>query len=362
MNIKQINQNSDRYTNESTQWKISASKDIKPIYLPIGVNPLNLLPVLEVDGVIVEVGEYKLISQTTLNNIKDSNNPHYNLNENGVVKGVSIGKTIPTLRINLDSLQSLSEERDIVNRNASVNSVQYIFQGETIPNTNLSLNLVKQINYTLNPNVDRPKDTYNLTELQLAPLDVYDIRTETALNNQDLNNNIFSYSKLETYLNSVKETQMGLQKDFSLIKEVFWEGKLPADLNTYKITKMATAEDKLEEGDIQIVYKNSQPILNISPKAPENENVQLPKIPTSDLKIYVVAGKKNNRVLVYEKDPSTGNGGQVKYKFFSGKRFVGSFHKNYNNQQIYKVWDNNTSTLLLGYGISDETNGIFEDT
>jgi hypothetical protein len=343
MNKKLIGQNPERYSKMGAQWKISASKNVTPIYLPIGINPLNLLPVLEVDGVMVEVGDYKLISQATLNNIMESNNPHHDLNENGVVKGVSIGKTIPTLRINLDSLTLAGEKRDTLNRNAGVVSVDYIYEGTMVPNTNLSQNIVDQINYTLNPDIDRPKDTYNLAELQLAPIDVYDISTENALTEQDLVDNIFSYSKLSDYLNAVKETQIGLQKDFFLIKQVFWEGKVPGDLNTYKVTKMATAEDQYESDDIQIVYKSAQPIINIVASPPPTTNVEVPKAVTNnDIQLWAISGKTalpQDQYGVYENDPSTGKKGKKLQTIGPGGRFIGSFFKRFDNKSIYKVYD-----------------------
>lgn len=341
MNKKLIGQNPERYKREGAQWKISSSPNVEPLYLPIGVNPTDLLPVLEVDGVIVEVGGYKLISQTTLNNIKDSNNPHYDLNENGKVNGVSIGKTIPTLKINLDSLTQSANERDILNRNAGVASVEYIYEGATVGDTNLSVNLVKQINYTLNPNIDRPKDTYTLTELQLASNDVYDIKTEAVVNTQDLEGSIFSYSKLEEFLNAAKDTQINLQKDFTLIKEVFWEGKLPTELNTFKVTKMATAEDKFEEGDIQLVYKSAQPIISVVATPPSNENVQLPKIKTSNVQIWAVSGKGYISIGLYDKDPTTGGGrGRKLRSYGAGARFLGELtDKKFENKPVYRVYD-----------------------
>lgn len=358
MNKKLVTQNPDRYTKEGAQWKISASPNIKPIYLPKGVNPSELLPLLTVDGIIVEVGEYKLISQATLDYIKEYNNPHYDIVQNGEVMGKPIGKTIRTIKVNLDSLSTSANERDILNRNAGVASVEYIYESNPIPNTDLSQNLVDQINYTLNPNYNRPKDTYNLAELQLGPADAYDIRPFNALNAQDLENNIFSYGKLEDYLNTVKEKQINLQRDFSLLKEVFWEGKLPTELTTYKITKMATAEDKLEEGDIQIVYKNSQPILSVVPKAPENENVQLPKIPPSNIVVYAVAGRKGSFVTLTKEDPTAGGGGKST-KYYSGKQFLGEKWKVVNGKQVYKVYDTD-GIRLLGYIVEDRKDAVVQ--
>ena len=86
MSIKQINQNPERYTTDGKNWKISASKDIRPIYLPIGVPLNNLKPVIKGNGIVVKIGLDYLCSLQTLNDIKNSNNPHYDIVENGKLK------------------------------------------------------------------------------------------------------------------------------------------------------------------------------------------------------------------------------------------------------------------------------------
>ena len=49
--MKTISQNPDRYSKVGSSWVISASKDIKPIYLPIGVSLTNLKPVIKANGI-----------------------------------------------------------------------------------------------------------------------------------------------------------------------------------------------------------------------------------------------------------------------------------------------------------------------
>ena len=103
MSIKQINQNPERYTTDGKNWKISASTNIKPIYLPIGVTLNNLKPIIKANGMVVKVGEDYLCSTQTLNDIKDSKNPHYDIVENGKLKvkdkEVVIGKTIKIIEL-----------------------------------------------------------------------------------------------------------------------------------------------------------------------------------------------------------------------------------------------------------------------
>jgi hypothetical protein len=359
--MKTISQNADRYSKVGTSWVISASPDIKPINLPIGVNPTDLLPILEVDGIIVEVGEYKLISQKTLNLIKDSNNPHYDLNKNGEVKGVPIGQTIPHIKINTDTLHKSADERTILNRNAGVSHVDYIYDGNYVGGTTLSQNLVSQINYTLNPDINRPKDTYIITDLQLSPDDAYTVTTANALDSQDLVNNIFSYSKLSDYLNLIKEKQILLQKDFNTIKEVFYEGKIPPGLTTQTFNKMATAEDEYTPGDVQIIYKSAQPNITVVASPPADTNVQLPKDVPPEIKIYSISGKLvfNSSVntfggtSVFKNDPTIGNRGKQVQLLIPGSKFIGQYYKDFKSKKVYKVYDSQ-GTSLIGY-IEDGT-------
>ena len=65
--MKLISQNQERYSKQGSSWVISASKDIKPIKLPIGVPLSNLKPLILTDGIIVKVGDAYLCSITTLN-------------------------------------------------------------------------------------------------------------------------------------------------------------------------------------------------------------------------------------------------------------------------------------------------------
>lgn len=346
--IKEINQNPQRYSLKQDRYQISATSSIKPLDLPIGAPPQGLLPLLEVDGVIVEVGQHKLVSQTTLDIIKNSNNPHYDIKSNGEVKGVKIGQTIPHITVNINNLTQSAAERDVLNLNGAVVGVDYIFNGETVPNTDLSLNLVKQINYTLNPSASRPEDTYTIVDLVEGSDEVYSIVPFNALNAQDLTNNIFSYTKLSNYLDLVKEKQILLQKDFNNVKSVFYESKIPTGLKKYTVTKMATAEDVKVPGDVQIVYKSAQPILAVVASPPPNseDNTGLPPIPQTKIQIWAVSGNSPVPVRVYEKE---GNKGRLLQKYGPGKKFIGEYmNKSFEGKKVYRVTGEN-SFATIGY-------------
>ncbi len=254
---KPINQNEERYITKSDRYQISATSSIKPLDLPFGEMPENLLPVLEVDGIIVNVGEYKLVSQATLDTIKESNNPHYDIKDNGEVKGKKIGQTIPSITLDMDKLSSVIKERDILNRVAGVTDVEYVTEGALIEETLIPLNLIQQINYTLNQDVDRPMDTYTLAELQLSDESNYDL-TNIKIVTRQSDKEIFDNTKLEVFLADIKTRMQALGKDFDTIKDIHYSGLIPNDVNTFSITKMATAEDVQEADDFQIVYKSSK--------------------------------------------------------------------------------------------------------
>lgn len=150
--MKTISQNPDRYSKQGSNWIISADKAITPITLPIGVPLQNLKPLIQANGIIVKVGEDYLCSLTTLNLIKDSNNPHYDIVQNGTLKvkdkDVVIGKTIKIIELDISRLESIGNLQDTKGIKAGVSSVEYIYEGsktDGIPN-----NLITQINYTLN--------------------------------------------------------------------------------------------------------------------------------------------------------------------------------------------------------------------
>jgi hypothetical protein len=170
MSIKEINQNPERYTNEGAQWKISASKDIKPIYLPIGLPLKNLKPVIKGNGIIVKIGLDYLCSQQTLKDIKDSKNPHYDIVENGKIKvkdkEVGMGKTIKIIELDVTKLQGIITGRDLQNRQAGVVDISYIDDIQNGVVEGIPIKLIEQINYTLDTESIRPSDKFEVVDYQ----------------------------------------------------------------------------------------------------------------------------------------------------------------------------------------------------
>jgi len=264
--MKTISQNPDRYSKVASSWVISASKDIKPINLPIGVPLQNLKPLIQADGIIVKVGEVYLCSLTTLNLIKESNNPHYDIVENGKIivkdKEVSIGKTIKVIELDISRLESIGELQDTKGIKAGVSSVEYIYEGnktDGVPN-----NLITQINYTLNKDSIRGLDVYTLYQLKLAPDSAYSLSAlDIVLQPQ---NELLDLSKLKVFTEGVRERLTLLRADFNMIKKTFFEGIIPLNLGKVEITGNSLsdpAQQLLGAKDYhQVIYKEVGAVQN----------------------------------------------------------------------------------------------------
>ena len=252
--MKLISQNPERYSKQGSSWVISANADslnkgVTPLSLPIGVPLSNLKPLIKADGIIVKVGDAYLCSITTLNLIKQSNNPHYDIVQNGAVKvkdkSVVIGKTIKIIELKLANLTAIMDERDVLNKNAGV--VDVVYGGETDLVDGVPKGLIDQINYTLDKVSERPMDEYSIFDFysmvdyknnekashyKITPLLVQTQQADT----------IFDPKKLREYLIEVADKLKLLEIDFNLIQDVFYDAKLPNNPNTYTETKQATQD------------------------------------------------------------------------------------------------------------------------
>jgi hypothetical protein len=249
MSIKEINQNPERYTTDGKNWKISASKDVKPIYLPIGVTIENLKPVIKANGVIVKVGNNHLCSLTTLNSIKESKNPHYDIVQNGSIKvkdkEVIMGKTIKIIELDISKLQGLADSREFMNRQSGVINVEYTNEGKELIE-GMPQKLIDQINYTLDKGSNRPKDKFEvvdyfkMVDIEANPHYTFiPIRVET-----DQEKTIFDPKRLQTFLIEVDDQLKLLRRDFNTIQDTFYDGTIPTP-NIYGIIQ----EDILAEID-----------------------------------------------------------------------------------------------------------------
>ena len=236
MSIKKITQNPERYQNEGAQWKISASKNIKPIYLPIGLPLTNLKPVIKGNGIVVKIGGDYLCSPQTLNDIKDSKNPHYDIVENGKLKvgkkEVIMGKTIKIIELDITKLQSIIDGRESQNRQAGVTDVSYINDVDNGVVEGIPKKLIDQINYTLDKGSERPADKFEVVDYfkmvdtknnpNAVHYTIKPIRTQT-----DQKETIFDPKRLQTFIVELGEQLKLLKRDFNLIQGTFFNGEIP---------------------------------------------------------------------------------------------------------------------------------------
>ena len=234
--MKTISQNEDRYSQQSGNWVISASKEIKPIYLPIGVSLQNLKPLINADGIVVKVGEDYLCSLKTLNEIKDSKNPHYDIVQNGTLKikdnEVVIGKTVKIIELDISRLEEIANVQDRKGVKAGVSSVEYIYEGEQVDG--IPKNLIEQINYTLTPDSVRGVDKYTLYKLKLAPDEAYSIEALTVVKQAE--GELLDMAKLKVFSEGIRSRLVLLREDFNMIKSMFFKGTIPNNEGKVELT------------------------------------------------------------------------------------------------------------------------------
>jgi|694.fasta_scaffold30439_16 hypothetical protein len=292
MRIKEINQNPERYTIDGKNWKISASKDIKPIYLPIGVELQNLKPLISGSGIVVKVGENYLCSLETLNLIKESKNPHYDIVQNGSIKvkdkEVVMGKTVKIIELDISKLQGLIDSRDFQNRQSGVVDIEYTNEGKELID-GISQKLIDQINYTLDKESSRPKDKFEVVDYfkmvdkSANPHYTFvPIRTQT-----DQEETIFIPNKLRTFLIGLDDQLNLLRRDFNTIKSTFFDGTIPTP-NPYGIIQQDILARTDTDDDDNTINSNrrteSSDILSIedSPAQQLKSEIEKTKIDLED--------------------------------------------------------------------------------
>lgn len=257
--MKTISQNPERYSKQGTSWVISASPAITPIYLPIGVELQNLKPLIKANGIVVKVGDNYLCSLETLNLIKESNNPHYDIVENGKLKvkdkEVVIGKTIKIIELNLNNLTTIIDGREFMNRQSGVTSVSYINNQRDLVE-GVSKAIIDQINYTLDRESQRPSDKFevvdysNMVNPKTNPAaGHYTIKPIRVVTDQQ--ETIFDPTKLQTFIIELSNQLKLLRNDFNQIQKTFFEGIIPTP-NLYGLI----VEDKIADTDVDDLDSN----------------------------------------------------------------------------------------------------------
>ena len=382
-----INQNPQRYTQIDRDWQISASPNIPSVLLQRGQVLDNVVstPDLKVDGVIIKVVDGEtvthLISPQTLTAIGDSQNPHYSIESAGSIevkgKPVLMGNSVKVISIDVGALKTRAEELDQQNRKATVGFVDYVYEGDIAQGTNIPLNLLKQINYTLNPDIGRPEDRFGINLLDLGDTDtVYSI---TQLNTQTRQSDgTLDKAKLETALKELNSRLAIMQEDFNMIKDVFYNGTFPESLLTSDFVQ--AAQTVSAEDEFPTVFKYSR-LVSVEPTpntTPPNsgpatgttgtggEEVTPPAAgqpttttpPVIGLRMRKKRDFKSNTIPVYENDPTVDFRGKRKLLIKEGDTFYGYFHKEWEHgQKVWAVYEADKTTLI-GWGVADKNDFV----
>ena len=237
---RKLEKNPQRYIKIPMGWEVSAAPDDKQAVPPymisdgvsFGQKPTTTKLLDDTGALVVELGDEYLISKRISLDLRDSNetNPHFSykmrgevripqLDESGSIMGYSItpiGKTIPIIRVDVGVLNKKIEEESMPLAKAGVADVVFISEDAN--------KLLGQINFTLSPSAVREIDEYRLYDLNLND-DVYSIDAPP-IEGLDTDSKI-DEDKLSKNLEEIDRRLQALNRDFNMIKEVYFNGKTP---------------------------------------------------------------------------------------------------------------------------------------
>jgi hypothetical protein len=237
---RKLQKNPQRYTKTDMGWQVIAAPDDKQAVPPYTIRDnvsygqkQTATKLLDDTGaLVVELGDEYLISNRIMMDIRDSNetNPHFTYKQNGEVrlpllddmgnnigiKTTSIGKTIPIIKVDIEALNKKIEQETIPLSKAGVADVVFISEDAD--------KLLGQINFTLSPSAVRQMDEYKLYDLNLND-DIYGTEAP-AIQPLDTDSKI-DENKLAKNLEEIDRRLQALNKDFNMIKEVYFNGKIP---------------------------------------------------------------------------------------------------------------------------------------
>jgi len=271
---RQLEKNPHRYVKTNTGWEITAEpndkKNVPPYFIKEqpNTNPTTIKLVDDTGALIVELNNEYLISNRINQDIIDSKetNPHFTYKKNGEVRipqlddsgsivfytSTSIGGTIPIIKIDVDSLNKKMQEELIPLAKAGVADVVFISEDAN--------KLLGQINFTLSPSAVREMDEFKLYDLNLND-DVYSIDAPP-IEGLDENAKIDN-DKLSKNLIEIDRRLQALNKDFNMIKEVYFNGKVPQgiikDKTTGTIVEGVTTTTNVESDPNKSSSQDPQP-------------------------------------------------------------------------------------------------------
>jgi hypothetical protein len=282
---RKLEKNPDRYIKTGMGWEVTAKPNDQSAVPPyvisennsIGRKPNTIKLLDDTGGLIVELNDEYLLSKRISTDLRDSmeTNPHFTYRENGEVrvpllddtgnpigtKSTPIGKTIPIIRVDIDMLNKKIEDESMNLSKAGVADVVFV--------TEDSNKLLGQINFTLSPSAVREMDEYKLYDLNLNN-DIYGIEAipiEGLDENQKIDND-----KLSKNLEEIDKRLQALNRDFNMIKEVYFNGKKPMGVMKDKET------GKMLEGVVTITTVQADPNLATSEEPAPQRIIEESKI------------------------------------------------------------------------------------
>jgi hypothetical protein len=261
-------QNPNRYIRTNDGWLVSSVSDspngnvngeIVPLSIPKGTAIPNssIYTVLEVDGIVIQIDDKYLISPATNLQIGLSSNPHWDFQQNGTIKGKTIGSSIPIIKIDVSKLVKSGDAQDQKIANAGVESVEYIYETEL--EMGIPKGLINQLNYTLKEGAQRPGDSFALWDMNLGDDTLYSIQALNITTAQE--DGKLDTAKLREFLGSLGDRLSGLRTDFNSIKETFYNGLPPINKGLIQIqNRVASTEDTQDSAPRQRVIKETKTI------------------------------------------------------------------------------------------------------
>jgi hypothetical protein len=269
--MPELTQSPERYSYKEDRWLISATGSIPPVEILEDINAdteIRLEPGLKVPGVIVHVAGTKLYWASeelieTLNRDFETN-PHYSYlfrtasgvsAASGSISGSLIGGTIPIITVQSEPLEARIEAAITRGKTAGVKSVEWPIKMPVDGEPEGTLvekyeGLLEQVNWTLSPFADKPKDKYKIWDLTLSGN--YTITEDTFA--VDPNN---PTAGLEARLRSITDRMNGIRKDFRVITDEFYFGYTPIGATTTSYNVLSSADS--EEEDLMIDVKSKLP-------------------------------------------------------------------------------------------------------
>lgn len=231
---------------------ISASPAVRP--LRIGVNELaELDPILAADGVVLQVAGRQIVGEATakaLDRAAAVGDPHYWPLANGRVRGAVMGRTIPTIRVDISGLQAAAESQSFALRQAGCRAVDWAYDDPG----RVPAGVLDQINWTLSADRPRPTDRWTLSDLGLGA----DYSYATLGIAPPAASGRIDYEAIGEIVGRVSERMADLNEDFNRIKRVYFFGELPTGSLPEQTSQLIAIQPAEPEPDRQRLIRQTR--------------------------------------------------------------------------------------------------------